>query len=172
MEEWESDLEEISQLLEQEIRRYHPLIEVLKKESEYLRGGASEPLMNVVKEIEYHTEMILSLEDKLKEWVEKIFRCLSLREGKPTLSTLLPFLPISARGKINSYQRTLWQLKEEVRQINDRNKAFIQEYLTFWNDLVSTLINPLIESQNYFHQKTIGNRNIVSSLPFTLNREV
>lgn len=172
MEEWESDLNEIFQLLGQEILRYQQLIEVLKKESEYLRRGASESLMSVIKEVEYYTEMILSIEERVKEWVEKLFKRFSLKGGEPTLSTLYTIFPLATQRKIHSYQRFLWQLKEEVQQINDRNKAFIQEYLTFWTDLVSTLINPAIESQNYSYQKTTGNKSIFPSLPLTLNREV
>ncbi len=172
MEGFESDLREIFQLLEQEILKYQKLIEALKRESEYLRRNVTEPLMDVLKEIGNETEVIFSLEEKIKECLGNILSHIGLKEDEFTLSTLLPFLPISSQRKIHSYQRSLRELKVEVKQINDLNKAFIQECLTLWTDVVSTLIHPPIESQNYSYQGAKGGRRISPYLPLTLNREV
>jgi hypothetical protein len=172
MRDLENDLNELYQLLEQEISRYQQLIEVLKKESEYLREDSTDSLMKTVKEIEYHTEMILSLEDTIKKWIGKILSRFGKEEVEQTFSALLLVLPSSYHRQISSYQRTLSRLKGWVKQINDRNKAFIREYLTFWADLVSMLINPVVESQSYLYHGSIGNRKSFAPLPIALNREV
>jgi hypothetical protein len=172
MRDLENDLNGIFQLLEQEISRYKQLIEVLKKESKYLREDSTDSLIKTVKEIEYHTEMILSLEDTIRKSIGTILSSLGKEEVEQTFSSLLSVLPLNYHKQIHSYQRTLCRLKEWVKQINDRNKVFIREYLTFWVDLVSTLINPVVESQNYLYHGSIGSRKSLSALPLTLNREV
>ena len=70
---------------------------------------------------------------------------------------------------MKSYQQTLVQLQERVRQMNEKNKAFIREHLAFLGDLTSWLINPVTETPCY--PKAVHPSPVVPPF-FTFNREV
>jgi hypothetical protein len=164
MSDLEKDLTGLYQLLEQEILSYQQLIEVLKKESECLRMNSTDTLMKIVKEIEYHTEMILNLEDTIKKWIGKILSHFGKEEAEQTFSALLSVLPPSYHGQINSYQRTLSRLKGWINQINQKNKSFIQDYLIFLTDLISSLVHPVAEPPAYLrtgHQPSLAHHSVV-----------
>jgi hypothetical protein len=169
MKEPNEHLKALYQSLEKMIARYHLLIEEMKKESEYLKQGSQEALMQVVYSIGIQTSAIQRDNDIIGQMIEKILKS-SGQEGKEnTLSSMLAVLPSREQGKIKSYQKTLVQLKEWIAQRNSHHKWFIQESLQYCRDLFSLLTEPVVESPVYVQS---GLKKAAAQLPYSLNRKV
>jgi hypothetical protein len=166
----EVDLNSICQLMEEEISAHQLLIGAMKKESECLRKGSADSLTEVVKKIERHRETILSLQDRIQESIRRVLDFHGKRgEMGNSLTSLLAVLPPPYREKVKSYQRTLRQLKGWVQKINDQNKLFTEECLTYLRDLISWLIHPGLESPGYIQT---GREKTTVYFPRALDREV
>ncbi len=165
----EDEVNTLSQWMEQQISTYHLLIEELKKEADCLKTGAIDPLLKVVHAIELHTEVLRRHQMPVQASIERVFKALNEETKEKTLSSLLPHLPPVQRAKLKSYQNTLRQLQEWVGQMNEKNKAFIGEHLTFLADVMALLINPVAEIPCYPKTGHPGSR---VPLPYAFNREV
>jgi hypothetical protein len=166
----EVDLNSLCQLMEEEISAYHRLIEVMKREWECLRKGSAGSLTEVVKEIEQQRETVLSLQDRIQESIHKVLDFHGKREEMGNnLTSLLTVLPPPYHEKVKSYQRNLGQLKGWVQKINDQNRLFIEEFLTYLHDVISWLIHPGLESPGYIQT---GREKTTVPLPRALDREV
>jgi hypothetical protein len=166
----EVNLNLLCQLMEEEISAHHLLIEEMKKESECLRKGSTDSLTEVVKKIEQHRERILSLQDRIRESIHKILDFHGKgEETENKLTSLLMVLPPPYHEKVKSYQSTLRQLKGWVQKINDQNKLFIEEFLTYLRDVISWLMHPSLESPGYIQT---GREKTTVPFPRALDREV
>jgi hypothetical protein len=165
----EDEVKTLSQWMEQEIATYHLLIEELKKEADCLRTGAIDPLLKVVKVIERYTEALHRLQTSIQISIGRVFAALELDPKETTLPCLLAHLPPVPRAKMRSYQQRLRQLQEWVRQINDKNKAFIREHLTVLAEVTALLINPEVETPCY---PRTGHSCSPAPAPYALSREV
>ena len=169
MEDLRDRMDLLYQLMDQEISHYHLLIQTMKKESECLKQGSTESLIQTLHSINHHTETIHGLRETIQETIEKILTTSGRRETEKTLSSLCAFLPSSDRKRIKLYQGTLTKLKAWAGQVNDLNRAIVQEALTHLRGLISLLINPAGESSGYIQN---GKRGQAVPLPYSLNREV
>jgi chromosome segregation ATPase len=164
------DLNSLCQLVEEEISAHHLLIEEMKREWECLRKGSADSLTEVVKKIEQHRETILSLQDRIQESIHKILDFHGKGgEIENNLTSLLMVLPPPYHEKVKSYQSTLRQLKGWVQKINDQNKLFIEEFLTYLRDVISWLVHPALESPGYIQT---GREKTTVPFPRALDREV
>jgi hypothetical protein len=156
--------------MEEEISAHHLLIEEMKKESECLRKGSTDSLTEVVKKIEQHREAIVSLQNRIQESIRKVLDFHGKRgEMGNNLTSLLMVLSPPYHEKVKSYQRNLGQLKGWVQKINDQNRLFIEEFLTYLRDVISWLIHPDLESPGYIQT---GREKTTVPLPRALDREV
>ena len=165
----EDELNTLYPLIDQEILAYDQLIEEMTRESEYLRQGSTESLMKTVKGIEHYVEKILGIESSVQKTIAKILNTLGRGEMGQTLTNILSLLPQHYRPKVEAYRKKLVRQKDWIRQINEGNKSFIQEYLGILKELTSSLIQPAIESPGYLRT---GHQRALSCLPYALNREV
>jgi hypothetical protein len=166
----EVDLNSLCQLMEEEISAHHLLIGEMKKESECLRKGSTDSLAEVVKKIEQHREVILALQNRIQKSIRNVLDFHGKREEmENNLTSLLTVLPPPYHEKVKSYQRTLRQLRAWVQKINDQNKVFIEECLTYLRDLISWLIHPALESPGYIQT---GQEKTTVHFPRALDREV
>lgn len=160
----------LCKLFDEEIRQYNELIQDLKKESEYLREGLTEPLMKVIQSIEEHVRCIEDIEKKISDQVAEALPAIRGTEmvGKRGLSILFPLLPQEEQIRIEHYQKQLAQIKERVRRINERNKWFAGEYLALLSDMISLIVNPSPDTICYGQKglKSVGSSSLA------LNREV
>ena len=164
----ENDVKTLYDLLEHEISAFDLLIEELTNEAECLKTGATDSLLKVVNRIEHHVETIRRHERSVQETIGRLLETLE-KGGEPkTLSRLVSLLPSGQRTKIHSFQRSLIQLRERARQINEKNKLFIQEHLNFVHQLTSSLINPTPDSPSY----PGAGRTSSFVPPYALSREV
>ena len=161
-------LKELFQQMEEEILYYHLLAEEMKKESEYLRKGSMNSLMESLQFLEIHTTEIRKIHESIHISIEKILSTMEGKEGKNDLSGLLPLLPPQDSQRIKDYQRSLGALKKRIAQINARNKTFIQESMAYLRDLFSLLTQPAAESPLYIQ----NGKTQFSTLPISLNRKV
>ncbi len=162
-------LKELYQQMEEEILSYQLLAEEMKKESEYLRKGSMNSLMESLHLLEIHTTEIRKIHESIQKNIEKILGPTEGKEAKNNLDSLLALLPSQDSQRIKDYQRTLGGLKRWITQINTRNKTFVRESLTYWRDLFSLLTQPLGESPVYIQN---GKTQSSTHLPISLNRKV
>ncbi len=162
-------LKELFQQMEEEIFYYHLLAEEMKKESEYLRKGSTNSLMESLQILEVQTAEIQKIHESIRKSIEKILSSMEGKEGKNDLSSLLPLLPPQDSQRIKDCQRTLRGLKKRITQINTRNKTFVQGSLAYWRELFSLLTQPLAESPVYIQN---GKTQSSTHLPISLNRKV
>ncbi len=157
------------QLMDQEISNYSSLIQEMKKESECLRQGSADSLIHIVHSIEHHTETIHGLRETIQETIGEILRTEGRGQAEKTLSSLCGFVPPSDRKRIRLYQSTLTKLRAWAGQVNDLNKAFVNDILAHLRDLITLLIHPGGESPGYIQN---GKKGQTAPLPYALNREV
>ena len=166
---WEGLLEELYRQMEQEILHYHLLVEEMKKESEYLKKGSTNSLLESLRSIENHTTELQKIHESIQKSIEKILGPREGKEERRELSSLLFLLPPKDSQRIKDYLRTLGSLKKWITQINARNKAFIQESLAYWKDLFFLLAGVPAESPVYFQN---GKTQSSTHPPISLSREV
>jgi hypothetical protein len=162
-------LKELYSWMEEEILQYHLLGEELKKQSESLRKGSTEALIESLQSLEILTAAIRKIYESIPKTVDKIWTALAPHEGKKSLSSLLAILPAVDSQKIESYQKTLEKLKKWSERINERNKSYIQESLSYWKELISLLATPLADSPIYLQK---GFKSSPVPRPYSLNRKV
>jgi hypothetical protein len=154
-------LKDLYAWMEEEILQVHLLGDELKKQSECLRKGSTEALIESLQSLEIH--------ESIPKTVEKMCAVLAPHEEKKNLSLLLPLLPAGDSQRIESYQKTLERLKKRSDRINERNKAYIQEALYYSKELVSLLTQPLADSSVYVQK---GIKSSPAPRPYSLNRKV
>jgi hypothetical protein len=164
----ESELGSLSQLMEQEIAVYRQLVESMLTESECLKKGANDSLVEVIRTIEHHTASLRQLDGRIQSSLGVLFETLGQKDHEKTLSRLLTVLPPVHREKLKSDQKTLVHLQQWVRKTNEKNKTFIQENLKFLQHLISFLIHPVPDSPGY----PGAGRSSLSVPSYALNREV
>jgi hypothetical protein len=162
-------LKDLYSLMEEEILQVHLLGEELKKQSECLRRGATEPLIESLQSLEILTSAIRKIHESIPRTVEKLSNLLAPHEEKRSLSLLLTLLPPGDSQRIESYQKTLERLRKWSERINERNKTFIQESLSYWKELISLLTMPLVDSPIYVQK---GIKSSPAPRPYSLNRKV
>jgi hypothetical protein len=162
-------LKDLYSWLEEEILQYHLLGEELKKQSESLRKGSTEALIESLQSLEILTTAIRKVHGSILKTVEKILTVLAPQEEKKSLSLLMTLLPAVDSQKIESYLKTLEKLKKWSDRINERNKTYIQESLSYWKELISLLATPLADSPIYLQK---GFKSSPAPRPYSLNRKV
>jgi hypothetical protein len=123
----DDELNALCQGMEQEIDAYRRLAGDLKEEADSLRLGAIDALIKVVQRIEEHTASLQEIRASLQTTVEMLLDKMSKKEDR-SLEGLLAALPPSYRGKLRSHQKTLGQFREWVRQLNEKNKLYVQDH--------------------------------------------
>jgi len=156
-------------LLEEEILQYHLLAEELKKQSESLRRGSNDDLIESLQSLDLIASAIRKIHESVLSTAENLAALLDPRGEKKGLSPLLPHLSPDDRLRIESYQRTLERLRKWSGRINDRNRAFIQESLSCWKELISLLAMPPADSAIYLPK---GIKSSPAPRPYSLNRKV
>ncbi|OGP63768.1 MAG: hypothetical protein A2170_10295 [Deltaproteobacteria bacterium RBG_13_53_10] len=165
----EDEVRALSQLMDQEVERYRLIADELDKEADCLKKGQIDLLLGVIKKIEGHTEFVHRLQSPIETSIERIFEALGKDGEDKTLSRLAAHLPPVHRTKVKSYQQTLVLFQERVRQMNEKNRTFIQEHLAFLGDLTSWLINPVTETPCY--PKAVHPSPVVTP-SYAFNKEV
>jgi len=162
-----TDLNDLNQLFNEEIKEYNGLIRDLNEESKYLREGLTEPLIKIVQSIEERIHNIKEIEKRISERVSYLLNLVAGKKEGDGLSSLYPHLPREGQVCIDRFKRDLTQLKEKVKKANERNKWFAEEYLALLSEMIEVIINPSTKNFSYGkHGKHF------SSSPITLNREV
>lgn len=165
--DWRRECDLLAQLLEQEVSIYRQLIMELKKQSKHLRQGETDSILNSVKTVAERVKTIQILEEEIRKTGETILTGFGKGERNHTLSSLLPFLPTAQQGRLSSSQKILLQLKGWAAQINEQNRAFIREYMTFLSELISPWFGHTKDSEGY-----PGRKRPPAFPAYALNREV
>ena len=164
----EDELANLSQLLHQEITIYGLLIDALNRQTECLRKGAIDSMVEVIRRIEHYTTEVRQLNGRIQTVTGDLFEMLGDQGKEMSLSHLISLLPPVHRGKLKSYQKTLLHLQEGVKITNEKNKTFIEEHLIFLRHLTSFLIHPVPDPPCY---PRAGHASL--TVPsYALNREV
>jgi hypothetical protein len=165
----ESQVEIILRKLEEEISHYENLVRELRREADILREGSPEDLANSVKIVTSLGDKIQQIHQSVDKGIEEILKSAGLEKKEKTLTYLISFLPPGDSQKLRKYQGILDKLREWVMQINTRNKAFIQNSLTYWRDIFS-LVNPSTAEAPVYVQN--GKKRPSAQQPLALDRKV
>jgi len=167
--EWEEHLDSLYQLLEDEIFHLHLLAGEVKKESEYLKKGSLESLMEPLYSLEVHTAALRKIQESIQKAIGRILELRQRPENEKTLSGLITALPSQESRKIRGYQSTLTKLKTWISRMNGQNQSFLKESLAYGQDLLSLLTGSFVESPLYVQN---GQKKSSVPLPHSLNRKV
>jgi len=145
----ENQLDGLCSLLDEEISSYRIVWEDLKQEWEFLKINDTSSLISLLQVKGIHLSRI----QELRKSVDQAFADLVIHWAEPnfpkTVADLAPHVPISQAKRITHYQNTISRLKQEIHQLNERNKRFIQENLDFIRGLFSLLTCPAQEETYY-----------------------
>ena len=164
----EDQLQSLYRMFEEEISAHRGLLEEVEREAECLRKGSIENLMQAVHRIEEQTASILRKKKEIGQAIETLRLTLGEKRGERDLSALIPVLPEAAQQKIKGYEKALARVREWIGRRNERNKSFIQEALSCWQNLFSILVQPLAEAPEYARN---GQKKQIPA-PYALNRKV
>lgn len=138
----EKQLDGLCSLLEEEITSYKSVLDDLKQEWEFLKRNDTSSLISLLQIKGIHISRI----QELRKSVDQAFADLVIHWAEPnfpkTVAHLAPHVPISQAKRITHYQSTISRLKQEIHQLNERNKRFIQENLDFIRGLFALLTRP------------------------------
>ncbi len=161
-------IEKLCTAMEEEIFLYHLLGEELKKESESLRKGSTDSLIDSLRSLEVHIGEIRKTREVVQRTLEKILVAEG-RAGDEGLSALVTILAPPDYQRLKDCHWTLERLKKGIAQMNHRNKMFVQESLNCWKSLFSLLTDPLKDAPVYIQN---GKTQASARVPLSLNREV
>lgn len=127
----------LEELMDEEIRQYEWLIEVIKEEGKYLRQGSVENLLKSISKIEKQREILLALHEAIRKKLQ-----LATKSFGPTKENLARPLPRPVYQKWQKHQQELANLKERARILNLQNKSFLQEVLGYWKEFRQIITTP------------------------------
>ncbi len=162
-------IQSLANLLEEEILHYEKLVTALKKEAECLKQGSPEDLLQAVKTVSEHAEVIHRIHEDVRKKINEMRHSAGNGRLETTLQDLTGLLPPRESRMLQKYQRTLEKLKNWVAQINSRNKAFIQESLAHWRNLF-LLVNPAKTASPVYAAP--GRQKSSRQQPISLDRKV
>lgn len=152
----------LEELMDEENRQYHLLIEEIKEEAKYLREDTVEPLLKSIAKIDNQREILSKINEEIRDKLKMFANSSELKED-----TLARSIPRQTYQKWQKHQREVSKLKERVRQLNLENKAFIQEILGYWKEIMGLITAP---GKNLSYTGVKGSNQKVS--PFFLNQKV
>jgi flagellar biosynthesis/type III secretory pathway chaperone len=136
-------------LLDEEIASYRSVLEDLKQEWELLRINDTSSLISLLHRKGTHIARI----QEVRKAVDHAFEELVFHWAEPntpqTVFDLTPHVPIAQGKRLTYYKNTISRLKQEIYQLNEQNKRFIQENLDFIRGLFALLTSPAQEETFY-----------------------
>lgn len=140
--------EQLWDLLDQEMAAYQTLLQDVNKEWDCLRKDEPSALPALLQAKTVHIHHI----KEIRESLDKILSALlvdSASASRKTMLDLIPHLSISQADRIRNYQKKMNGLGEQIVRINEKNKRFIQEVLSYIKGLFSLLTSPVLEEPVY-----------------------
>lgn len=145
----QNQLNGLCSLLEEEIASYRSVLEDLKQEWELLKINDTSSLISLLQSKGMHIAKI----QEIRKCVDDAFEELVFHWAEPntpqTIFDLTPHVPIPQGKRLTHYKNTISRLKQEIHQLNEQNKRFIQENLDFIRGLFALLTCPAQEETFY-----------------------
>lgn len=166
--EQKMDLGRLFDLLEQETSCYRQLIRDLKKEWECLKKDDPSTLSSLLQAKTVHLSQIREIRESVDEMVSKLLVGSTSLSPK-TILDLIPYLSISQAGQIRNYQEKMNGLRKQIVRVNEKNKHFIQEVLSYLKGLFTLLTSTVQEEPVYLKD---GRKISPSVPPSWMSKEV
>jgi len=145
----QNQIDGLCSLLGEEIASYRSVLEDLKQEWKLLKINDTSSLISLLQIKGMHVARI----QEIRQAVDQAFDELMIHWAEPnipkTVFDLSPHVPIPQAKRITHYKNTISRLKQEIHQLNEQNKRFIQENLNFIRGLFSLLTCPAQEETFY-----------------------
>ena len=144
-----NQLEGLCSLLDEEIASYRSVLEDLKQEWGYLKINDTSSLISLLQIKALHITKIQELRQEVDRAFEKLI--IDWAEPKPpqTVFDLTPHVPVPQAKRLTHYKNTISRLQQEIHQVNEQNKRFIQENMDFIRGLFALLTCPPQEETFY-----------------------
>ncbi len=145
----QNQLEGLCSLLEEEIASYRSVLEDLKQEWEFLKINDTSSLISLLQTKALHLARIREQRQAVDQAFEKLI--IDWAEPKPpqTVFDLTPHVPVPQAKRLTHHKNTISRLQQEIHQLNEQNKRFIQENLDFIRGLFALLTCPTQEETFY-----------------------
>ena len=142
-------LDGLCSLLEEEIASYRSVLEDLEQEWEFLKINDTSSLISLLQIKALHITKIQELRQDVDQAFEKLI--IDWAEPKPpqTVFDLTPHVPVPQAKRLSHYKNSISRLQQEIHQLNEQNKRFIQENLDFIHGLFALLTCPAQEETFY-----------------------
>jgi hypothetical protein len=124
-------------MMEEEIRHHQNLLDEIRREAVYIRENSAEALLQSVHAIGEHAKAIASVQRNIQQKVKGILVSSGMDPDADSLKSFFSLLPSADGRKMRMYQNSLERLKKWILEINQRNKSFIQDSLSYWKELFS-----------------------------------
>jgi flagellar biosynthesis/type III secretory pathway chaperone len=145
----QNQLNGLCSLLEEEIASYRCVLEDLKQEWELLKVDDTSSLISLLQRKGMHIARI----QEVRKGVDHAFEELVFHWPEPdtprTIFDLMPHVPITQGKRLAHYKNTISRLQQEIHQVNEQNKRFVQENLEFIRGLFALLTCPAPEETFY-----------------------
>lgn len=145
----ENRLDSLCSLLEEEMASYRNVLDDLKQEWEYLRRNDTSSLISLLQVKGTHLARIQEVRQEVDQAFERLVMDWAPPDFPKTVSALAPHVPIPQAKRMTQCQNTISRLQQEIHQLNEQNKRFIQENLDFIQGLFSLLTCPPPEEAYY-----------------------
>jgi flagellar biosynthesis/type III secretory pathway chaperone len=142
-------LDGLCSLLEEEIASYRSVLEDLEQEWEFLKINDTSSLISLLQIKALHIAKIQELRQNVDQAFEKLIIDWAEPKSPQTVFDLTPHVPIPQAKRLTHYKNTISRLQQEIHQLNEQNKRFIQENLEFIRGLFALLTCPSQEETFY-----------------------
>ena len=121
----QTDLDQLSLILEETVEAYQKLLSLLQEEKSFIIEGDNDRLLDCVD----RKEDLLILLSRLEKRRQKALLKIDPSTPPPTLKTLIPRLPIRYRDSLMSSHARLEALCASVHEINQMNGLLVNRVL-------------------------------------------
>jgi flagellar biosynthesis/type III secretory pathway chaperone len=136
----ETAVSTLTVLFEEKLSFYHELIEVLKRERQWIISAKTEQLWQVSSEKQRIVSMIEALRGRILETLtaQGVSHDMTVASFRP--SRVMMLVPVISRKALVHLQSALNLAKEEIQLRTRENVAFVEDYLATLDDLVGIFI--------------------------------
>ena len=156
-------------LMEEDIASYQALLEDMRQEWECLKKDDVSSLLPLLRTKEAHISMIKANRESMVQILNERLGEAIGKSGPWVLSDFLPHVLPSQAQKIMNYKKVIERLRQQIMSLNERNKQFVQETLSYLKGIFSLFTSSNQEESAYAQMRKLM---FTSIPPCRMSREV
>ena len=169
MAQQQNSLDALWRWMGEDMTSHQALLEEMRQEWECLKKNDLPSLLPLLQVKEAHMRTIKGHRKSIVQIVNGFLGVAAEEERPGVLSDLLPLVSPSQAQEIKSYRQGIERLLCQIEAVNERNKRFIQETLTYLDGVFALLTSSRQKGVTYARR---GKTVTVSPPPRWLSRKV